>query len=54
MLPRRAARECLRVIASQQVRAKRGPTTGSAKQSTLTARKKEWIASSQMLLAMTL
>src|SRR5665213_820322 len=43
------------VIASQRVRAKRGPMTGSAKQSIAQQlRKQEWVASSQALLAMTL
>jgi hypothetical protein len=39
------------VIASQRVRAKRGPMTGSAKPSRTA--KTDWIASSLMLLAMT-
>jgi hypothetical protein len=39
------------VIASQRVGAKRRPMTGSAKQSI--AAKKDWIASSLSLLAMT-
>jgi hypothetical protein len=42
--------EC--VIASQRVRAKRGPMTGSAKQS-ITVLADKWIASSQGLLAIT-
>jgi hypothetical protein len=42
------------VIASQRVGAKRRPMTSSAKQSSFAAAKKEsWIASSQVLLAMT-
>jgi hypothetical protein len=44
--------EPLTVIAGHRVGAKRRPMTGSAKQS-IAPRKKEWIASSQALLAMT-
>jgi hypothetical protein len=40
------------VIASQRVGAKRRPMTGSAKQSTA-QHEESWIASSQVLLAMT-
>ncbi len=40
------------VIASQRVRAKRGPMTGSAKQS-IYPQAAAWIASSLSLLAMT-
>jgi hypothetical protein len=42
------------VIASRRVGARRRPMTGSAKQSIARCAKKEWIASSLTLLAMTL